>query len=74
MSGLVALERTLGETSVTVKAGTTLGELNTVLEEHGLAMINLGSISSQTVAGAVSTGTNAHYICMQCVTAIIVCL
>ncbi|KAL5509798.1 hypothetical protein EMCRGX_G005228 [Ephydatia muelleri] len=56
--GLVALERTLGETSVTVKAGTTLGELNTVLEEHGLAMINLGSISSQTVAGAVSTATH----------------
>ena len=69
--GLIALERIPEEsTYVTVKAGTTLSELNTVLEEHGLAMINLGSISLQTVGGAVSTGTNAymcihvHYTCM----------
>ena len=50
------MERTAEGVYVTVKAGTTFHELNTALEERGLAMINLGSISLQTVAGAVSTG------------------
>ena len=44
---------------VTVRAGTTLSELNVLLEEHGLAMRILGSISEQTVAGAISTGKDA---------------
>ena len=39
-----------------MKAGTTLKQLNRYLEDHGLAMKNLGSISDQSVAGAVSTG------------------
>ena len=41
---------------VTVKAGTTLHQLNHYLDDRGLAMKNLGSISDQTVAGAISTG------------------
>ena len=41
---------------VTVKAGTTLKQLNQYLDSRGLAMKNLGSISEQTVAGAISTG------------------
>ena len=41
---------------VTVRAGSTLSELNSLLEEHGLAMKILGSISNQTVGGAISTG------------------
>ena len=41
---------------VTVRAGTTLNELNSLLDEYGLAMRILGSISDQTVAGAISTG------------------
>ena len=41
---------------VTVKAGTTLNQLNRYLNDRGLAMKNLGSISEQTVAGAISTG------------------
>ena len=41
---------------VTVRAGTTLRELNRILEESGLAMKILGSISEQTVGGTVSTG------------------
>ena len=39
-----------------MKAGTTLKQLNQYLDEQGLAMKNLGSISAQTVAGAISTG------------------
>ena len=41
---------------VTVRAGSTLSELNSLLEEYGLAMKILGSISDQTVGGAIATG------------------
>ena len=41
---------------VTVRAGTTLNQLNRFLNDQGLAMKNLGSISDQSVAGAISTG------------------
>ena len=40
----------------TVKAGTRLEHLSILLEEHGLAMINLGSVARQSIAGAMSTG------------------
>lgn len=53
------LERKL----VKVEAGITLETLNEVLATHGLALPNLGSISEQTVAGAISTGT--HGECLQ---------
>ena len=53
-SGLVELDRQ--KKRVTVRGGTTLHELNAILEEHGLAMTNLPSVSAQTVAGAISTG------------------
>jgi FAD-linked oxidoreductase len=43
---------------VTVRAGTTLKELNAKLDRLGLAMTNLGDIDAQTVAGAISTGTH----------------
>jgi L-gulonolactone oxidase len=39
-------------------AGATLGELCAFLGEHGLALANLGSITDQTVAGALATGTH----------------
>ena len=40
----------------TVKAGTRLEHLSSLLEEQGLAMINLGSVARQSIAGAMSTG------------------
>ncbi|MDA8046532.1 MAG: FAD-binding protein [Actinomycetota bacterium] len=43
---------------VTVGAGTGLGRLNSLLAGMGLAMANLGDIDSQTIAGAISTGTH----------------
>ena len=52
--GVVSMDKDKME--VTVRAGTTLRELNRILEESGLAMKILGSISEQTVGGAVSTG------------------
>ncbi|REE95344.1 D-arabinono-1,4-lactone oxidase [Thermomonospora umbrina] len=43
---------------VTVDAGLPLHELNRVLDEHGLALANMGDIQEQTVAGALQTGTH----------------
>lgn len=44
--------------TIQVEAGVTLRELNDILPEHGLALSNLGSISDQSVAGMLSTGTH----------------
>ena len=54
LQGLVSVNT--AQQQVTVRGGMTLDELNLILEEHGLAMKNLGSISDQTIAGAISTG------------------
>ncbi|RFS81701.1 FAD-binding protein [Actinomadura spongiicola] len=43
---------------VTVEAGLTLRELNRVLDDHGLALANMGDIQEQTVAGALQTATH----------------
>lgn len=43
---------------VTVLAGTRLRDLNPLLWDLGLAMINLGDIDAQSIAGAISTGTH----------------
>ena len=59
---LKAYNRVLGldrdKLEITVQAGITLREIAAYLSEHGLALPNLGSISDQTVAGAISTGTH----------------
>jgi len=43
---------------ITVGAGITLANLNTELENLGMALPNLGDIDSQTLAGAIATGTH----------------
>jgi FAD-linked oxidoreductase len=43
---------------VTVEAGCRLSALNAHLEAHGLALVNMGDIAEQTVAGAIQTGTH----------------
>ncbi len=43
---------------VTAQAGILLSELNTALEGYGLALSSLGSISEQTLSGAISTATH----------------
>lgn len=45
-------------TDVTVEAGIRLYELNDALAAQGLALQNLGSISDQSIAGVISTGTH----------------
>jgi L-gulono-1,4-lactone dehydrogenase len=59
---------------VTVQAGMPLHALNALLARYGLALPNLGDIDTQTVAGAVSTGTHGtgarHSTLASCVEAI----
>lgn len=46
------------DTEVEVEAGIRLYELNCILEQNGLALSSLGSISEQSLGGAISTGTH----------------
>lgn len=41
-----------------VGAGSTLEDLGTALYEHDLALPNYGDVSTQTIGGAISTGTH----------------
>ncbi len=43
---------------IRVQAGIKLWQLNEFLDREGFALSNLGSISKQSVAGAISTGTH----------------
>ena len=43
---------------ITVQAGIVLSDLNSYLESHQLSMPNLGDVTYQTLAGAVSTSTH----------------
>jgi L-gulonolactone oxidase len=43
---------------VKVDAGITIKDLTEILDKNGLAIPNLGSISDQTIAGAIATGTH----------------
>lgn len=44
--------------TVTVEAGIKMHQLNEELNKYGLALSNLGSISDQTISGAISTATH----------------
>ncbi len=41
---------------VTVNAGTSLRNISLELDKNNLAMIQLGSVAGQSIAGAISTG------------------
>jgi FAD-linked oxidoreductase len=55
-AGVVRIDRDAAE--VTVRPGTSLRRLALALDRAGLALANLGTLASQTVAGALSTGTH----------------
>ena len=44
--------------TVTVQSGIQLSKMNLILQSNGLAMQNLGDITYQTIAGAISTSTH----------------
>ena len=52
--------------TIKVQAGIKLHQLNKFLDKEGLALQNLGSISEQSLAGAISTGTHGSGITYQC--------
>ena len=56
LSGLRSVDVPSG--TVCLGAGTRLSELPALLRPHGLALENMGDIDTQTVAGAISTGTH----------------
>jgi FAD/FMN-containing dehydrogenase len=56
LTGVVATDRDACQ--ATVRPGTKIGEAGRALREAGLAMHTVGDIDSQTIAGAVSTGTH----------------
>ncbi|WP_028934300.1 D-arabinono-1,4-lactone oxidase [Pseudonocardia spinosispora] len=57
LSALTGVVRVLGD-RVRVRAGTTLGELNSVLAGRDLALAALADVDAPTVAGAIATGTH----------------
>ena len=52
--GLVSHD--VAKKQVTVRGGTTLVEINALLDELGWSLSNLPSVSDQTIAGAIATG------------------
>ena len=56
LCGIVAHDR--AALTATVRAGTPLQDLGRDLYEHDLALPNFGDIASQTVGGAIATGTH----------------
>ena len=62
-SGVEVHEESL---TATVKAGTNLRNLSEVLDDKGLAMINLGSVAAQSLGGAVSTGESCTWYYLLC--------
>ncbi|MDV6010896.1 D-arabinono-1,4-lactone oxidase [Haloechinothrix sp. LS1_15] len=59
LSGFTGVTRVDMEAGlVTVRSGTTLRQLNTILDALDLALVNLGDIDAQTISGAIATGTH----------------
>src|SRR5579872_7378466 len=50
---------------IRVQPGIKLWQLNEYLDKQGFALTNLGSISKQSLAGAISTGTHGTGITYQ---------
>eukprot|EP00697_Spironema_sp_BW2_P003917 gnl/Spiro4/15278_TR8199_c0_g1_i1.p1 gnl/Spiro4/15278_TR8199_c0_g1~~gnl/Spiro4/15278_TR8199_c0_g1_i1.p1 ORF type:complete len:516 (+),score=49.49 gnl/Spiro4/15278_TR8199_c0_g1_i1:83-1549(+) len=44
--------------TITVQAGIRLKDLMVIMDQHGLALANKGTVSEQSIAGAISTGTH----------------
>lgn len=57
LSALTGVVRVMGD-RVRVRAGTTLGELNSALAGRDLALAALADVDAPTVAGAIATGTH----------------
>jgi FAD/FMN-containing dehydrogenase len=67
MRAVIELDRDASQ--ITVQAGMRLRELNRHLDQHGLALANLGSIDSQSIAGVIATGTHGTGREFRCISA-----
>lgn len=56
MAGVIAVDKE--NLLATVWAGTSINKANEALYDYGVAMINLGDIDVQSLAGATATGTH----------------
>lgn len=56
MTGLLQSDPVSGR--VRVRAGTTLHDLNRLLDVVGLVLTNMGDVDAQTISGAIGTGTH----------------
>ena len=56
LRGIVSVDR--GANEATVYAGSTLDDLGRALYEHDLALPNYGDVATQTIGGAIATGTH----------------
>lgn len=56
LSGVVSVDR--AALTATVRAGTMLEDLGRELYEHDLALPNYGDVATQTIGGAIGTGTH----------------
>ncbi len=57
---------------IRVQAGIRLRQLNKVLEDVGLSLVNLGSVSEQSLAGLTATGTHGTGIRFQILSSAII--
>ena len=64
MGRVLSVDRT--NLQVRVEAGIRLKDLIAALARHGLALANLGSIASQSLAGAICTGTHGTGLRYRC--------
>lgn len=55
--------------TVSVPAGARYGEVAVALEQHGMALHNLGSLPHISIAGACATGTHGSGVGNQCLSA-----
>ena len=60
LCGLVSADR--ARCTAVVRAGTPLEELGRALYEHDLALPNYGDVATQTIGGAIGTGTHGSGI------------
>jgi len=62
-SGIVSFDS--ANCRANIRAGTKLKHIGPALWDHQMAMENMGDIDSQTIAGAISTGTHGSGIKLQ---------
>ena len=67
MRSVIKLDRDAKQ--VTVQGGMRLRQVNQHLDREGLALANLGSIDSQSVAGVIATGTHGSGRQFRCLSA-----